>query len=124
MKEAEAERQYGERTVVFIDEIHRFNKAQQDAFLPFVEKGSIILIGATTENPSFEVNSALLSRMRVFVLKQLTEENIVDLLKRACGDKRAFPDMQINISDKLLHEIAVYSNGDASMALNTWKCSL
>ena len=94
MKEAEGERQYGERTVVFIDEIHRFNKAQQDAFLPFVEKGSIILIGATTENPSFEVNSALLSRMRVFVLKQLTEENIVDLLKRACGDKRAFPDMR------------------------------
>ena len=83
MEKAEENRRYGEKTIVFVDEIHRFNKAQQDAFLPFVEKGSIILIGATTENPSFEVNGALLSRCKVFVLKPLTTDEIVTLLKNA-----------------------------------------
>ncbi|MGH9644961.1 MAG: AAA family ATPase, partial [Terriglobales bacterium] len=86
MADAERARQYGTRTIVFVDEIHRFNKAQQDAFLPHVEKGNIRLIGATTENPSFEINGALLSRCRVYVLKQLTEEQIVTLLKRALAD--------------------------------------
>ena len=81
MQQAETNRRYGEKTIVFVDEIHRFNKAQQDAFLPFVEKGSIILIGATTENPSFEINGALLSRCKVFVLQALTEEDIVQLFK-------------------------------------------
>ena len=87
MADAERARQYGTRTIVFIDEIHRFNKAQQDAFLPHVEKGNIRLIGATTENPSFEINSALLSRCRVYVLKPLAEEQIVELLRRALGDR-------------------------------------
>ena len=119
MNEAEENRQLGERTIVFIDEIHRFNKAQQDAFLPYVEKGSIILIGATTENPSFEVNSALLSRTRVFVLKQLTEDDIEELLKRVLKSPQAFPDLEISISDDLLKQIAIYSNGDARTALNT-----
>ena len=89
MADAERARQYGTRTIVFIDEIHRFNKAQQDAFLPHVEKGNIRLIGATTENPSFEIISALLSRSRVYVLKPLTEEQIVLLLKRALPMKNA-----------------------------------
>lgn len=119
MDEAETVRQLGERTIVFIDEIHRFNKAQQDAFLPYVEKGSIILIGATTENPSFEVNSALLSRLRVFVLNQLTEDDIVELLQRVVRSPKAFPNLTIQIGDKLLKKIAVYSNGDARTALNT-----
>ena len=83
MMKAEENRVYGMRTIVFVDEIHRFNKAQQDAFLPFVEKGSIVLIGATTENPSFEVNSALLSRCKVFVLQSLSREDILTLLRRA-----------------------------------------
>src|SRR6476620_1454277 len=87
MSEAERARQYGTRTIVFIDEIHRFNKAQQDAFLPHVEKGNIRLIGATTENPSFEINSALLSRARVYVLKSLTKDQIVTLLERALLDE-------------------------------------
>ena len=90
MEQAESDRHFGIRTIVFVDEIHRFNKAQQDAFLPYVEKGSIILIGATTENPSFEVNSALLSRCRVFVLHALTEENVLGLLHRALQDERGF----------------------------------
>lgn len=119
MKKAEENRQYGERTIVFIDEIHRFNKAQQDAFLPFVEQGSIILIGATTENPSFEVNSALLSRMKVFVLQQLTQENIVQLLKKAVDNKRAFSNLKIEVHENLLRKIAIFSNGDARNALNT-----
>ena len=88
MEQAESDRHFGIRTIVFVDEIHRFNKAQQDAFLPYVEKGSIILIGATTENPSFEVNSALLSRCRVFVLHALTEENVLGLLHRLAGRTR------------------------------------
>ncbi|MDE7478810.1 MAG: AAA family ATPase, partial [Lachnospiraceae bacterium] len=90
MEQAEQNRRFGERTIVFVDEIHRFNKAQQDAFLPFVEKGSIILIGATTENPSFEINSALLSRCKVFVLHALTAEDLTALLKRALKDNRGF----------------------------------
>ncbi|ASN60255.1 AAA family ATPase [Latilactobacillus curvatus] len=118
MNEAEENRQLGERTIVFIDEIHRFNKAQQDAFLPYVEKGSIILIGATTENPSFEINSALLSRSRVFVLKQLTEADIIELLQRVLKAPQAFPDLTVHISDELLKQVAIFSNGDARTALN------
>src|SRR5437588_5675777 len=91
MADAERARQYGTRTIVFIDEIHRFNKAQQDAFLPHVEKGNIRLIGATTENPSFEINSALLSRCRVYVLKPLTEEQIVLLIENALSDEERSP---------------------------------
>ncbi len=119
MKRAEESAEMGERTILFIDEIHRFNKAQQDAFLPFVEKGSIILIGATTENPSFEVNGALLSRCKVFVLKQLSADDIVELLKRAIADPRAFPGKTIEIDEKDLYFIANFSNGDARMALST-----
>ncbi|MGX7164550.1 replication-associated recombination protein A [Enterococcus massiliensis] len=119
MDEAEEVRHLGERTIVFIDEIHRFNKAQQDAFLPYVEKGSIILIGATTENPSFEVNSALLSRTRVFVLNQLTEEDILELLEHVVHSPKAFPDLSIQMEENLLKKIAIYSNGDARTALNT-----
>ena len=108
-----------EQGIVFIDEIHRFNKAQQDAFLPFVEKGSIILIGATTENPSFEVNGALLSRCKVFVLKALQKEEVVDLLKRAIRDPRGYGDKDIVITDEMLGAIAVFSGGDARSALTT-----
>lgn len=119
MEEAEKNRLFGGKTIVFVDEIHRFNKAQQDAFLPFVEKGSIILIGATTENPSFEINNALLSRCKVFVLNPLGPEAIVTLLKKAIQDKRGFGDFKINISDEILEMIAVFSNGDARGALGT-----
>ena len=119
MEQADKNRLYGAKTIVFVDEIHRFNKAQQDAFLPFVEKGSIILIGATTENPSFEVNGALLSRCKVFVLKALTEEDITTLLRRAVGSPEAFGDQKIVISDELLRMIALFSNGDARNALST-----
>ena len=119
MEEAERGRRYGRKTILFVDEIHRFNKAQQDAFLPYVEKGSIILIGATTENPSFEVNGALLSRCKVFVLHSLSTENIVDLLKRALSDERGFGGQRIEISDDLLTAIANFANGDARGALTT-----
>lgn len=119
MQKAEENRRYGEKTIVFVDEIHRFNKAQQDAFLPFVEKGSIILIGATTENPSFEVNSALLSRCKVFVLQELKTEELVQLLKRALTDEKCFGPQKINIEDELLEMIAVFANGDARTALST-----
>lgn len=119
MQKAEENRRYGEKTIVFVDEIHRFNKAQQDAFLPFVEKGSIILIGATTENPSFEVNSALLSRCKVFVLQELKTEELVQLLKRALKDEKGFGTQKINIEEKLLEMIAVFANGDARTALST-----
>ena len=119
MQKAEGNRQCGEKTIVFVDEIHRFNKAQQDAFLPFVEKGSIILIGATTENPSFEVNSALLSRCKVFVLQELKTDELVQLLKRALTDEKGFGNQQINIDDELLEMIAVFANGDARTALST-----
>ncbi|CUH97481.1 Replication-associated recombination protein A [Propionispora sp. 2/2-37] len=118
MAKAEQSRLMGERTVIFVDEIHRFNKAQQDAFLPHVEKGNIILIGATTENPSFEVNSALLSRSRVFVLHSLQTEDILKLLKHALQDQRGYGGQNIKIADELLDLIAVYSNGDARTALN------
>lgn len=119
MQKAEENRRYGEKTIVFVDEIHRFNKAQQDAFLPFVEKGSIILIGATTENPSFEVNSALLSRCKVFVLQELKTEELVQLLKRALADEKGFGTQKINIEEELLEMIAVFANGDARTALST-----
>ena len=119
MTEAEAARKIGQKTIVFVDEIHRFNKAQQDAFLPFVEKGSIILIGATTENPSFEVNGALLSRCKVFVLQGLKTEDIVTLLKRAITDKRGFGSQKVNITDEQLEIVAKFANGDARNALST-----
>jgi len=119
MADAERARQYGTRTIVFIDEIHRFNKAQQDAFLPHVEKGNIRLIGATTENPSFEINSALLSRCRVYVLEPLTEEQIVLLLGRALADKqRGLGEKDVQASDEVLKTIASYSSGDARSAYN------
>jgi putative ATPase len=119
MADAERARQYGTRTIVFIDEIHRFNKAQQDAFLPHVEKGNIRLIGATTENPSFEIISALLSRSRVYVLNPLTEEQIVLLLRRALEDnERGLGTMQLSASDEVLGQIAAYSSGDARSAYN------
>jgi len=119
MADAERARQYGTRTIVFIDEIHRFNKAQQDAFLPHVEKGNIRLIGATTENPSFEIISALLSRSRVYVLKPLTEDQIVALLRRALADEqRGLGTMKLQASDDVLQKIAAYSSGDARSAYN------
>ena len=119
MSEAERARQYGTRTIVFIDEIHRFNKAQQDAFLPHVEKGNIRLIGATTENPSFEINSALLSRARVYVLKSLTEDQIVALLERALSDKdRGLGQFGLHASPDALATLASYANGDARSAYN------
>ena len=119
MQQAETERELGGQTIVFIDEIHRFNKAQQDAFLPYVEKGSIILIGATTENPSFEINSALLSRCKVFVLKTLKTSDIMQLLHNALQNPRAFPQKKINIDKKALKAIAEFASGDARTALNT-----
>ncbi|MCR5746146.1 MAG: replication-associated recombination protein A [Lachnospiraceae bacterium] len=119
MKEADQMRSYGQKTIVFVDEIHRFNKAQQDAFLPFVEKGTIILIGATTENPSFEVNSALLSRCKVFVLKGLTGEDIIRLLKQALTSPKGLGGQKIEIGDDLIGMIAMFANGDARMAIST-----
>ena len=119
MKEAEDNRRLGVRTLLFTDEIHRFNKAQQDAFLPYVEKGSIVLVGATTENPSFEINSALLSRCKVFILKALTADDLYKLLKNALSSEKGLGDMQISISDDDLRSIANFSNGDARTALNT-----
>lgn len=119
MEEAEANREIGEKTIVFVDEIHRFNKAQQDAFLPFVERGSIILIGATTENPSFEINSALLSRCKVFVLKQLTTDDLIQLIKNAIKHPNGFPNLEIKVDDDAIRLIAQFANGDARVALNT-----
>ena len=119
MEEADANKRLGVKTIVFVDEIHRFNKAQQDAFLPYVEKGSIVLIGATTENPSFEINNALLSRCRVFVLKELSSEDILILLKRALTDDRGFGKEKIVIGEDELHLIASFANGDARAALTT-----
>ena len=119
MEQAEKNRQYGVRTILFVDEIHRFNKAQQDAFLPFVEKGSIVLIGATTENPSFEINSALLSRCKVFVLHALTEEELTGLLNRALQDSRGFGMQQVHIPEDMIQAIANFANGDARSALST-----
>ena len=124
MARAEAGRRVGLRTVLFVDEIHRFNKAQQDAFLPYVEQGSIILIGATTENPSFEVNSALLSRSKVFVLKALGEDDLVKLLRRALTEERGFGSLAVDVSDDTLRKIAVYANGDARHALGTLEAAV
>ena len=119
MADAERARQYGTRTIVFIDEIHRFNKAQQDAFLPHVEKGNIRLIGATTENPSFEINAALLSRCRVYILQPLSEDQVVRLLRRALTDEeRGLGMMQLRVSDEILKKIASYTSGDARSAYN------
>ena len=119
MEDADKNKKLGIRTIVFVDEIHRFNKAQQDAFLPFVEKGSIVLIGATTENPSFEINNALLSRCRVFVLKELSSDDILTLLKRALTEDKVFSREKIEISDDDLKIIANFANGDARSALTT-----
>jgi len=119
MQQADDNRRFGKKTIVFVDEIHRFNKAQQDAFLPFVEKGSIILIGATTENPSFEVNGALLSRCKVFVLQALKTEDLTLLLRRALHDPRGFGRDKVEISDDMLEMIANFANGDARSALST-----
>lgn len=119
MNEAERTRLLGERTILFVDEIHRFNKAQQDAFLPYVERGSIVLIGATTENPSFEVNSALLSRCKVFVLQALSTEDLVGLLRRAIEDPRGFGRQKVEMSDNMLAMVANFANGDARTALGT-----
>src|SRR6201986_5040805 len=114
MADAERARQYGTRTIVFVDEVHRFNKAQQDAFLPYVEKGSIRLIGATTENPSFEINSALLSRSRVYVLQPLPDDQIVSLLQRALEDEeRGLGELHLEADGDALRKIAAYSSGDA-----------
>jgi putative ATPase len=121
MEKAENNRFLGQKTILFIDEIHRFNKAQQDAFLPFVEKGSIILIGATTENPSFEVNASLLSRCRVFVLHALSQEDIKNMLRYAVDflNKDAVEGQKLDIDDKYLDMLAAFANGDARIALNT-----
>jgi putative ATPase len=111
--------QTGRRTVLFVDEIHRFNKAQQDAFLPHVEAGTIILVGATTENPSFEVNSALLSRAKVYVLHPLSTADVVSILQRALGDReRGLGDVQVDADEAALTALAVHANGDARVALN------
>ncbi|MDQ6701144.1 MAG: replication-associated recombination protein A, partial [Acidobacteriota bacterium] len=125
MADAERLRRLGRRTIVFIDEIHRFNKAQQDAFLPYVERGDIILIGATTENPSFEVNAALLSRAKVFALRALTVPEIVALLKKALADpERGLGDRKIAAPDDLLEQIAILANGDARSAYNTLEAAV
>ena len=124
MEQAENNRRFGEKTILFIDEIHRFNKAQQDAFLPYVEKGSIILIGATTENPSFEVNGALLSRCKVFVLQALKTEELTELLARAVSDNRGFGGQNVDISQDLLETIANFANGDARNALSTLEMAI
>ena len=119
MAQAENSRRMGIKTVVFVDEIHRFNKAQQDAFLPYVEKGSIILIGATTENPSFEINGALLSRCRVFVLQALTQEDLAALLKKALKHPKGLGYLNVDMDDHMLDMIARFASGDARTALNT-----
>ncbi|MGN0658703.1 MAG: replication-associated recombination protein A [Emergencia sp.] len=124
MQSAEEARHMGIRTLLFADEIHRFNKAQQDAFLPYVEKGSIILVGATTENPSFEINSALLSRCKVFVLKALEEEDLLKLLHHAIDSPKGFGQMDVAIGEEHLCAIARFANGDARTALNTLEMAI
>ena len=119
MQQADKMTAIGARTIVFVDEIHRFNKAQQDAFLPFVEKGSIVLIGATTENPSFEVNGALLSRCKVFVLHQLEQDDIAELVRNAVRDPRGFGDQDVRIDEDVIMALAAFANGDARTALST-----
>jgi len=119
MAQAENSRRMGIKTLLFVDEIHRFNKAQQDAFLPYVEKGSIILIGATTENPSFEINSALLSRCRVFVLQALTEDDLARLIKNALKSPKGLGYLNVEITNHMIEMIAGFADGDARTALNT-----
>lgn len=119
MKQADQRKLLGQKTILFVDEIHRFNKAQQDAFLPYVEKGSIVLIGATTENPSFEINSALLSRCRVFVLNALAQEDLKDLIIRAISSEKGLANLRIDIQDEDIDAIATFSGGDARFCLNT-----
>ena len=119
MQKAEENRRIHGRTILFVDEIHRFNKAQQDAFLPYVEKGSITLIGATTENPSFEVNTALLSRCKVFVLQALEQADLEGLIRRALKDPRGFGDQSVGLSENMIRRIAAFANGDARVALAT-----
>ena len=113
MKQADTRKQLGQNTILFVDEIHRFNKAQQDAFLPYVERGSIILIGATTENPSFEVNSALLSRCKVFVLNSLEKEDLLDLIDRALTSAKGFGNVDIDMAQDAKEAIAEFAGGDA-----------
>jgi putative ATPase len=125
MADAERLRRSGRRTILFIDEIHRFNKAQQDAFLPYAERGDIVLIGATTENPSFEVIAALLSRSRVYALRALTAEEIVELLQRALSDReRGLGELEIAAPPSLLEQIAIYAGGDARSAYNTLEAAV
>lgn len=125
MADAERLRRLGRRTILFIDEIHRFNKAQQDAFLPYVERGDIILIGATTENPSFEVISALLSRAKVYALRLLTTGEITSLLERALADReRGLGELDIHADKELLEQIAIYAGGDARTAYNTLEAAV
>ena len=124
MQKADRNHEFGARTIVFVDEIHRFNKAQQDAFLPFVEKGSIVLIGATTENPSFEVNGALLSRCRVFVLKALETQDLVTLMERAVASPQGFGNERVELEDGVLEKIALFANGDARVALSTLEMAI
>lgn len=124
MQQAENSRRMGLRTILFVDEIHRFNKAQQDAFLPYVERGSITLIGATTENPSFEVNAALLSRCRVFVLKVLDEEDLVKLLKNVLVSPEGFACSNVKMTEEQLHAVAAFANGDARTALNVMEMAV
>lgn len=119
MKQADLRKNLGQNTILFVDEIHRFNKVQQDAFLPYVEKGSIILIGATTENPSFEVNSALLSRCKVFVLNSLEKEDLIDLIHRALTSPKGLANLDIEIDDEAVDAIASFAGGDARICLNT-----
>jgi putative ATPase len=125
MADAERNHKLGRRTLVFIDEIHRFNKAQQDAFLPYVERGDITLIGATTENPSFEIISALLSRSKVYALRALTVPEIVTLLRRALADREhGLGDLEIEAPDELLEQIAIFANGDARAGYNTLEAAV
>lgn len=124
MQQAENSSRMGIRTILFVDEIHRFNKAQQDAFLPYVERGSITLIGATTENPSFEVNAALVSRCRVFVLKALEEKDLVQLLQNVLSSKEGFPGLKVKMTERQLHVIASFANGDARIALNVMEMAV
>jgi putative ATPase len=125
MSDAERNRKLGRRTLLFIDEIHRFNKAQQDAFLPYVERGDVTLIGATTENPSFEIISALLSRSKVYALRALSVPEILTLLHRALGDReRGLGDLEIEADADLLEQIALFANGDARSAYNTLEAAV
>ena len=125
MVAAEKSRRFGRRTVLFIDEIHRFNKSQQDAFLPYVERGDIVLIGATTENPSFEVNSALLSRTKVYMLSPLSTDEVLTLLERALEDEhRGLGGGRVAIPEELLRQVAVFANGDARAAYNTLEAAV